>query len=356
MTRAEPLVLGAPAAAPVPIALRHLPRGMAALQHRLARMAEPLAISAQGAQLLASLDAPRAEPADQPWLALTLDGAPAHLKLPWGLARRIAGETVEGAAPDDAAVMVEAGLADWLDEAEAATGLTLRLLSLGEADPPAADAVAMTLNLQGRDAGRRFVQMRLPLRLSARAAAALAGALDRRAAPRPNPAGLVLRLAWERDAAVIPLARLAALRPGDAFAPSLRAPADRLVLEDRLAAPAEPLGGGRLRLLGGFVPLPTPTRAGESAMSDAPEAPAAQPALTEAQLDEIEVRLSFRAGETTMDLATLRALAPGAIVETAEDADAVVDILANGRRIGTGELIDVAGRRAIQIRTLFAGA
>ena len=79
------------------------------------------------------------------------------------------------------------------------------------------------------------------------------------------------------------------------------------------------------------------------------------PAVDAATLDEVEVTLTFRAGTARMEVGALRALAPGAVIETADPADAAIEIVVNGRVVGTGELIDVDGHRAVQVRGLFAG-
>ena len=83
-----------------------------------------------------------------------------------------------------------------------------------------------------------------------------------------------------------------------------------------------------------------------------PERSGSEPVL--AGLDALEMRLSFRLGETLVTLAELKSLAPGAVVTLDRPDGALVDILANGRKIGTGEVIAVAGQRAVEIRSLFA--
>lgn len=338
-------------AEPRGLVLASLDPAAARAQAAMARRVDPLALRAGGANLAARFEMTPPALGDHPWLKLDLGGSPAWVQVPWLQARRAAGNAVDLALPEDAALLVEAGLAQWLDEAEAATGLSMRFLSLEDAAPRDDVMIEGTLILQGRDVSQSVMHLRLAVRLPADAAAVLAGVIARRRGLRDVAPGLDLRLAWEREALVLDAARLRRLQPGDAIALSLRDRADRLVLEDQLSAPAEVIAPGRLRLGGAFLPPRDLSRHGDPAMSTGPLPEAA---ASDGHLDEIEIRLSFRAGETMMPLGTLRELAPGAIVEIGEDPDAVLDIVANGRRIGTGEMIEVAGRRAIRIRTLFA--
>ena len=84
-----------------------------------------------------------------------------------------------------------------------------------------------------------------------------------------------------------------------------------------------------------------------------PRPPQAGAAPSTESLDALELRLSFRLGETLMSLAELRRAGPGTIITLDRPDGALVDILANGQLIGTGEVISVAGQRAIEIRSLF---
>jgi len=84
--------------------------------------------------------------------------------------------------------------------------------------------------------------------------------------------------------------------------------------------------------------------------------PATAPEAADVALDDIDVQLTFRAGEAALPLSALKTMGPGSIIEMTDPASATVSIMANGRVVGSGELIDVAGRRAVQIRRLFAGS
>jgi type III secretion protein Q len=67
------------------------------------------------------------------------------------------------------------------------------------------------------------------------------------------------------------------------------------------------------------------------------------------ELDELPVRLSFELGQVELPLAEVSVLGPGHVFDLARDETQPVDILANGRRIGRGRIITVAGSIGVQI-------
>ena len=368
---AAPEIADAGAAGGTPLALRRLAGPVALLQHGLAAPMRPLMAEAAGAQVAVTLDAPRPPADGVPWLAGTLDGDAFAVQLPWGVARRLSGVPVEGGGARDGAVLVEAGLAPWLDAAEAELGVTLRLEALAPILPDGLP-VFCALSLRGRDTGKGFVQMRQVLALSDGAAAALARVVAARPAPSAAMDGLALRVAAGWPAMTIRAADLRALRPGDAVVLDDAAPVAAWV-EGRLHAVAVPVPGG-MALAAGARFAAQAIRQGdvhgggrEVAMQDERDSGATVaagqgaagegddgPALDPAALDEVELRLVFRAGEARMSLGALRALGAGGVVATGDPANAVVEIAVNDRVIGTGELIDIDGLRAVQIRSLSA--
>lgn len=326
--------------------LRRVTSETATAQTGLARVIDPLPLGAGDVQLFATLDGPRGEGGGGAWLLCSLDGDDLAVLTGWGRMRALAGLPLEGALPGDAVLLLEEALAPWLDEAERSLDIAIRCRALVEAPPDL--PVRSTLAVQGRGRDGGFVQARMPMRLSHAAAASLAAALAPRRAPRAEPRGLDLSLGVEIGGGALAAGRLRALQPGDAFALEEEDP-PRIVLGP-LAAPAERAGPGRYRLT-----APLRRRADTQTETD-PMTPTDQPDTPDpADLDAVDLHLTFRAGSATMELGRLRELAPGAIIETTEEAGVHVDILANGRVVGTGELIDVAGKRAVQIRTLFTG-
>jgi len=70
-------------------------------------------------------------------------------------------------------------------------------------------------------------------------------------------------------------------------------------------------------------------------------------------MDDLDVRISVRAGEALMTLGDLRKLGPGTILPMTEPETDHVDLVVNGKRIGTGQLVTVGGTRAVEIKDLF---
>lgn len=96
-------------------------------------------------------------------------------------------------------------------------------------------------------------------------------------------------------------------------------------------------------------PPPAAPGPGPAPGRDRPAAPQAAPV----PFDRVEVRVSIRLGETLMSVAELREAGPGTVLALDRAEGAPVDIVVNGQPIGTGDIVSVAGQRAVEIRTLF---
>lgn len=72
-------------------------------------------------------------------------------------------------------------------------------------------------------------------------------------------------------------------------------------------------------------------------------------AATNTPVDDLEIQLTFVVGQTTLTVGDLRGLAPGFVFELAAAAGEGVTICANGRPIGSGELIEVGDRAGIRV-------
>ncbi|WP_157115353.1 FliM/FliN family flagellar motor switch protein [Paracoccus contaminans] len=389
-----------------------LTSAQAALRGLLFRRRGPLMLRQGPGQAALTLTAlPAGElpaPADTPWLSLTIDGAPAALALPWSMARRLAGRPLEAADPEDAALLLEDALTDWLDAGELATGLAIRLLRLDQTPPPDGIAVRLGVDL----ALPRPARQAAALRLSPGAAQALAAALARNERPRDALPGLALRVWIERPAARLTLGELRSLAPGDALLlpPEAEEGEAVAVVEQRLAAPVRAVGPGCWVIEAPLAPRPMrgadiPWTAWRNDMSDTDPAtagplapghltpqPSAQPAEAAAtsgpdspaepagtpvsmpqdgaasagspapagaepprpvSLDGLELRLSVRVGEALVPLSELRQAGPGTVIVLDRPDGALVDLVVNGQVVGTGQIITVAGQKACEIRSLF---
>lgn len=72
-------------------------------------------------------------------------------------------------------------------------------------------------------------------------------------------------------------------------------------------------------------------------------------------LDDVVIRLTFDIGERELTLGELRALAPGASFDLGRSPRQAVNIRANGKLVGTGELVRIDEHIGVRIATL-AGA
>ena len=63
----------------------------------------------------------------------------------------------------------------------------------------------------------------------------------------------------------------------------------------------------------------------------------------------LDVELRFEVGSTSLGLEELAALQPGYCFELNAPSDEPVTVYANGKKVGTGSLVDVGGRIAVRL-------
>ena len=66
-------------------------------------------------------------------------------------------------------------------------------------------------------------------------------------------------------------------------------------------------------------------------------------------LDGLPVQLQFEMGRCSTTLAALRTLAPGTVLPIDGGSPAAIAVVANGRQLGRGELVDINGQLGIRI-------
>ena len=71
--------------------------------------------------------------------------------------------------------------------------------------------------------------------------------------------------------------------------------------------------------------------------------------VQDSDLDDLPVRLVFELGRVELSLGELQRLAPGALVPLARPLDEPVDIIANGRRLGRGALVQIGDGLGVRI-------
>ena len=278
----------------------------------------------------------------------SLGDAAGTLDIPASAASRLVA-SVEPAplGPLDAAVrclLIELALSPQIEALEAFTGRSFRLDPAPDASGPLVEA-----RLQGT-----FGDAPLGARLGLPAAALdlLGGLADRLPRERFATVDAPVVLAVRAGTARLGAALLATAVPGDALLLREAPAGDRVVLVagERYAAPAR-LDGARVTLeaplrraagigLEAWTMPDTTLAAGEDAGGVGP---------ADAAMDDVQVTLVFELGRRAATLAELRGLAAGHVIELGRDLSGPVDILANGRRIGRGELVRVGGALAVHI-------
>ena len=74
--------------------------------------------------------------------------------------------------------------------------------------------------------------------------------------------------------------------------------------------------------------------------------------LHDPDLDDLPVRLVFELGRVELSLGELQRLAPGALVPLGRPPDEPLDIMANGRRLGRGTLVQIGDSLGVRIVSL----
>jgi type III secretion system YscQ/HrcQ family protein len=69
-------------------------------------------------------------------------------------------------------------------------------------------------------------------------------------------------------------------------------------------------------------------------------------------LNDLPVRLVFEVGRVELSLGELQRLAPGALVPLGRPLDEPLDIMANGRRLGRGTLVQIGESLGVRIVSL----
>ncbi|WP_376741485.1 type III secretion system cytoplasmic ring protein SctQ [Sinorhizobium psoraleae] len=144
----------------------------------------------------------------------------------------------------------------------------------------------------------------------------------------------------------VPAALLRKACVGDALLPDI-SPFSRgqiTLSVGRLWAGAD-IEGDDLILRGPFRPLSCPLETVH--MTTQPES---QQEPLEADLDDVEIMLAFECGRWPMPLGELRSAGEGHVFELGRPIDGPVDILANGRRIGRGDIVRIGDELGIRLR------
>ncbi|SIT55721.1 Type III secretion system translocation protein, RhcQ [Mesorhizobium prunaredense] len=292
---------------------------------------------------------------DQPLctIAFTLADTAGKLRLPLsvveqGLARADELIDVKRLAPAHAALLLESEFEKDLEWIESKLGETVTISSV-EQEGSVLDETALAFVLTGNDETIGCALRTDSVDLAVRAGAFL-DAIGK--ASPPLPAEFPLPVCLWRHALTVSHGDLKSLQPGDVVLFDDEEEEAALVIAERLYAPAVLTASGPQLLA---APTAIAGSKWEWTMNqDTP--PHADQALEEATLDELPVALAFELGRTAMPLGEVRQLAPGAIVPLANVTKETVDIIANGKRVGRGEIVRIGESLGVRIARMFDNA
>ena len=309
-----------------PLALPAVPRRELGARNRRHAPRQPIETALAGAPVRLSRAAP-AEIARPLVVQLAWAGHPLRLRCPAALVQGVLAGLDPGYAHqalpaiDLLPLLLQLAAGSWPVEVVS--------VAPGEALP---DSVAVMLHVTGQDWPGE-----------------LAGALSlwpEQASLPPLLRALPLPAALRFGVTRLPVATAASLREGDAVlmqTGGVRGAGRLVAAESWLAAAAQTGHGWRLS----EAPRPARRQDGEWLMAgEGSDKTAARP-------DDIPVTLTFDVGRTEVTVAELARLASGSVLELGRGAAELVEIRANGRRIGRGELVDIDGTVGVRITGLF---
>jgi type III secretion protein Q len=303
-----------------------------------------------------SIDAvwPAPNPVDQRLgtVAFTIGGVPAKLRIPIsaidaGIVKADEAADAQQLAPAHAGLLLELAFAEELEWLEARLGEHIEIGSV-ERRNSAATAPSFSLVVAGKEAA---LNVAIDIEVSA-AIVRLGHLLDELGEERRQiPAEFPLPVCLWRDVLLISLGDLQSLQPGDVVLFEEQDAATMLVIADRFYAPVDLTAEGPQLLA---APVAIAGSKWEWTMNQ--NTPPAGQTLEESSLDELPVALVFELGRTAMPLGEVRQLAPGAIVQLADLPRETVDIVANGKRVGRGEIVRIGESLGVRIVRMFDNA
>lgn len=314
------------------------------------RPAADIELAGQPAKIAAAW--PKAQIGDQPSCVLRarIGDHTAELRIPLSPVGEVLA-TVEPTArlenllPSHAALLLEAALADELDWLEAKLQAPMELVTIEEQTPSAGlSPFNLVLSIDGHavDCALWLSDDALLARLSALLDEAVSGE-----PPLPTTLPLPVRL-W-RDVLTINLSEAKGLQSGDVVLFAEQA-ATVLIIGDKLIAPAGMTAAGPQLLA---VPVAIAGSKWEWMMGQ--DTGTAGQTLDDATLEDLPIALAFEVGRKTMPLGDVRQLTAGAVVQL-DATGQCVDILANGKRVGQGEMVRIGESLGVRVIRMFDNA
>jgi type III secretion protein Q len=287
-------------------------------------------------------------------LDFTIDGVTATASVSASLVEAVASGvdpnlSLAGLAPEHAGILVEFALSDQLAALEqradcrfAITAVHRQAHALERDDTSLLSCSIKADGLGGTWAG---------LRLAPGHIERLAQLLDCRAASVDPTDKLAITVSARVAAATLSVGEVAGLSPGDVVLVDehCRQPLTAIaVIGEHLVACLELTAAGGRIVTG---PVRGRGSAWEWSMEKVPDA--AQGDVAEGNLDDLPVKLVFELGRLDLSLGEVRKLAPGAVVPLVRPVEESLVIIANGRRIGRGMLVQIGDSLGVRLTRLF---
>ncbi len=274
----------------------------------------------------------------------------AELYMPLALAEQLLATVdrtarLENLLPQHAALLLETAVADELDDLEARLQATIEFAIVEKpASSPETPPFGFNLSVgdQPMTCALRLNDGALLSRLSK-----LLDEADRSVAQFPAALPLPVRL-W-CDVLASSLGEVRGLKPGDVVLFAEHA-TTVLVIGDRLIAPASTSTSGTL-----VTAAPVVITGSKWEWMMGQDTGAASHALDDATLEDLPVALAFEVGRKAMPLGDIRKLSAGAVVQLDRTGQAV-DIVANGKRVGQGEMVRIGESLGVRIIRMFDNA
>jgi len=233
-------------------------------------------------------------------------------------------------------------LAPALERAEAAYSCKFDIRPWQGEIPAGAPPLLFRCDLQGRVYEFHLIPERSLLER-------LAQLLSAFPALRRNLPDLHTSLSFSLGSAILPLQEIDRLKPGDVIipnAPPLAAGKAYLILADRWLAEAD--------LAAAELTLATPLRDTRQLTMETDRmntlTSGHQP--DDINLGELPLRLIFEIGRADLPVGEIQGLAPGYVFVLAREPGQSVDICVSGRRIGTGELVQIGEQLGVRVTRL----
>jgi len=289
-------------------------------------------------------------------IAFTVAGEAGYITTVLPVVQRILARAETGIHParldsELAALAVETVFADRIELLEEALGGEVALLNLDRTEPHGTMA-SLSVHLRMGDTVHPGT-----IHASATLLSTLARHWESQPAIRRDLGDVTVTLAYRVAFTDLAASALRMLAVGDAmlFDRVALPGGAAVILAESVHASATFNDEGYLYLSDSFR-IPERYGMGDFVMSDETDPDRAVHAVADAAIDDLPVRLVFEVGRKDVTLDQLRSLAVGAPVPLDRAASSAVQIFANGRRIGAGEMVMIGEQLGVRITQLNTNA